>query len=123
VPEPADYREQFANRLRSLRDAAGFSIEKASEQGGLSANFWGSVERMAQEPCLNSIFGFAMGLGISVPTLMAFKEEKVQNQERKDLDNLLDLLSPQQLHLALEISKLIKNHKAAASVDSNFRLP
>lgn len=65
-----DYRERFANRLRSLREAAGLSIEKASEQGGLSPNFWGSVEGMAQEPCLDSISGCAKGLGISMRTLM-----------------------------------------------------
>jgi len=110
-----DYRERFANRLRFLREAAELSIEKASEQGGLSTNFWGSVERMVQEPCLNSIFGFAKGLGISVRTLMTLEEESAQDQERKELNNLLDLLTPDQLHLSLQVSRLIYNYKAASS--------
>ena len=108
-----DYRERFANRLRFLREAAELSIEKASEQGGLSANFWGSVERMVQEPCLNSIFGFAEGLGISVRTLMTFDGEDTHDQERKELNTLLDLLTPEQLLLTLKISMLIYNYKAA----------
>lgn len=116
-----DYREQFANRLRSLREAAGLSIEKASEQGGLSTNFWGSVERMVQEPCLNSIFGFAKGLGISARTLMTFEGEDVHDPERKELDALLDLLTPEQLSLTLKISNLVYNYKAVTPPRSESR--
>lgn len=106
------YRERFANRLRSLREAAGLSIEKASEQGGLSTNFWGGVERVAQEPCLDSIFGFAKGLGIPVRTLMTLEEDNDRDLEREELNALLDLFSPEQLQLTLKISKLIYNYKA-----------
>lgn len=107
-----NYRERFANRLRSLREAAGLSIEKASEQGGLSTNFWGGVERVVQEPCLDSIFGFAKGLGISVRILMTLEGENAHDPEREELNSLLDLLTPEQLLLALKISKLIYNYKA-----------
>jgi transcriptional regulator with XRE-family HTH domain len=117
-----DYRERFASRLRHLRDAAELSLEKASEQGGLSTNFWGSVERMVQEPCLNSIFGFAKGLGISVRTLMTFEDENAQAQERKELNSLLDLLTPEQLHLSLQVSRLIYNYKAASAAHSESQL-
>lgn len=113
MPDLPDHREQFANRIRSLRDTAGVSIEKASEQGGLSPTFWGSVERMVQEPCLNTIFGFAEGLGISVRTLMTFEGEGTNDQTRKELNALLDLLTPQQLLLALQISRLIYDYRAA----------
>jgi transcriptional regulator with XRE-family HTH domain len=106
-----DYRERFANRLRSRREAAGLSIEKASEQGGLSPNFWGSVERMAQEPCLDSISGFAKGLGISVRTLMTLEGDDAQDTQREELNAILDLLTPEQLVLTLKISKLIYNYK------------
>jgi len=106
-----DYRERFANRLRSLREGAGLSIEKASEQGGLSTNFWGSVERMAQEPCLDSIFGFAQGLRISVRTLMTIEGDDAHDPKREELNTLLDLLTPEQLLLTLEISKLIYHYK------------
>ncbi len=107
-----DYRERFANRLRSLREAAGLSIEKASEQGGLSTNFWGGVERVAQEPCLDSIFGFAKGLGISVRMLMTLEGDNAHDPEREELNALLDLLTPEQLLLTLKISKLIYSYKA-----------
>ena len=107
-----DYREQFANRLRSLREAAGLSIEKASEQGGLSTNFWGGVERMAQEPCLDSIVGFSKGLGITVRNLMTLEGEDAHDPEREQLNTLLDLLAPDQLLLTLNISRLIYKYKS-----------
>lgn len=67
---------------------------------------------MVQEPCLNSIYGFAKGLGISARTLMTFEGEDVRDPERKELDTLLDLLTPEQLLLALKISNLVYNYKA-----------
>jgi transcriptional regulator with XRE-family HTH domain len=112
VASLTDYREQFANRLRSLREAAGLSIEKASEQGGLSTNFWGGVERMAQEPCLDSIVGFAKGLGITVRALMTLEGEDAHDREREQLNTLLDLLAPDQLLLTLNISRLIYKYKS-----------
>jgi len=111
VTSLTDYRERFANRLRSLREAAGLSIEKASEQGGLSTNFWGGVERLAQEPCLDSIFGFANGLRISVRMLMTLEGDNAHDPVREELNALLDLLTPEQLLLTLKISKLIYNYK------------
>ncbi|MCU1224356.1 MAG: hypothetical protein JWQ42_2449 [Edaphobacter sp.] len=92
-----DYREFFANRLRGLRSAAGLSLEEASERGGLSTNFWGSVERNEKEPCLNTIFGLAKGLGITASALMALQDKDGQHQDREDLDRLLDLLTPAQV--------------------------
>ena len=116
VVSPQDYRERFASRLRSLREAAGLSIEKASEQGGLSTNFWGSVERMEKEPCLDSISGFATGLGISVRTLMTIEGEDAYDAQRRELNSILDVFRPEQLTIVLNISKLIqayKTHSAA----------
>ena len=110
-----DYQEGFANRVRSLRETAGLSIEKASEQGGLSANFWGSVERMVQEPCLNSIFGFAKGLGVPARTLMTIDGEDFRDPKRKELNTLLDLLTSEQLLLTLQISRLIYGYRGASS--------
>jgi len=113
VIEFPDYREQFGNRVRSLREAADLTIERASEQGGLSPTFWGEVERAEKEPCLNTIFGFARGLGISGPTLITFERDHVQGEVRGELNNLLDLFTPDQIRLALDFSRLIYNYKPA----------
>ena len=75
-----DYRESFANRLRNLRIAAGLSLEEASGRGGLSTNFWGSVERNEKEPCLNTIFSLAKGLGITPDVLIALEDKDRQTR-------------------------------------------
>jgi transcriptional regulator with XRE-family HTH domain len=111
-----DYRESFANRLRNLRIAAGLSLEDASGQGGLSTNFWGNVERNEQEPCLNTIYGLAKGLGISASVLIALEDKDRQPRDRQELDNLLDLLTPPQLQLAIQMTKLIYAYKPAPSL-------
>jgi transcriptional regulator with XRE-family HTH domain len=84
-----DYREAFANRLRSLRSAAGLSLEEASERGGLSTNFWGSVERNEKEPCLDTICSLAKGLGITPDVLMALADKDRQNQDRRNVSTSL----------------------------------
>jgi transcriptional regulator with XRE-family HTH domain len=113
-----DYRESFANRLRSLRIAAGLSLEKASEQGGLSTNFWGNLERNEKEACLNTIFSLAKGLGITASVLMELEDKGKQPSDRRELDTLLDLLTPPQLQLAIQVSKLIYAYKPVPPLDS-----
>jgi len=115
-----DYREAFANRLRSLRTTAGLSLEKASEQGGLSANFWGSLERNEKEPCLEIIFSLAKGLGITASVLIALEDTDRRTQDRQELDTLLDLLTPQQLQLAMQVSKLIYTYKPGVPLTTSL---
>jgi transcriptional regulator with XRE-family HTH domain len=113
-----DYRESFANRLRTLRIAAGLSLEEASGRGGLSANFWGNLERNEKEACLNTIFSLAKGLGITASVLMALDDKDKQPPDRRELDSLLDLLTPPQLQLAIQVSKLIYAYKPGPSLDN-----
>jgi transcriptional regulator with XRE-family HTH domain len=114
-----DYRESFANRLRNLRIAAGLSLEEASGRGGLSANFWGSLERNEKEACLNTIFSLAKGLGITASVLMALEDKDRQPTDRRELASLLDLLTPPQVQLALQVSKLIYAYKPSPSPDNS----
>ena len=102
-----NHRALFADRLRTLRNVAGSSIEEASGRGEVSANFWGAVERNEQEPCLDIIMGFAKGLGISPAALFSFHGQEARSENRKNLDALLDLCSPQEVQLLHQIADLI----------------
>jgi transcriptional regulator with XRE-family HTH domain len=97
-------QEMFANRVRNLRLAANLSIEKASELGGLSPGFWGEVERNVKEPCLESLYGFARGLGITVPVLLSFDNRDFQHDKRAELVALLDLFEADQLEFINNIA-------------------
>jgi len=102
-----NYREMFAERLRDLRIASDLTIEQASDRGELSSNFWGSVERNEQEPCLDSIFGFAKGLGTTPALLLSFDDQRTENNLRQNLNDLLDLCSSQETQLVHQIANLI----------------
>lgn len=106
-----NYREIFANRLRALRIAADLTIEQASERGGLSPNFWGTVERNEQEPCLDSLFSFARGIGVTPPVLLTFENHPLRTVHRDELNEILDLFNAEQVHLVLQISKLIQRYR------------
>lgn len=111
-----NYRDIFADRLRSLRNEADLSIEKASGQGEVSANFWGAVERKEQEPCLDVIMGFAKGLGIPAAVLFDFHEKRGQDDTRQNLNTLLDLCDPKEIQLLHQIAHLIyKGNREGAS--------
>jgi transcriptional regulator with XRE-family HTH domain len=102
-----DYLSTFATRVRRLRETAGLSIQGACDRGGISANFWGKVERGEQEPCLLSIAGMAQGLGISPQVLMTLEERPTNNTIRSQINDVLDLCSPDQWDLSLRIVKAI----------------
>jgi transcriptional regulator with XRE-family HTH domain len=107
-----NHLELFANRVRSLRLAANLSIERASELGGLSPGFWGEVERNVKEPCLESLYGFAQGLGITVPTLLSFDDQADQHGKRAELFALLTLFDIDQLELIHNIALLAFRYRS-----------
>jgi transcriptional regulator with XRE-family HTH domain len=102
-----DYLTTFATRVRRLRETAGLSIQDACDRGGISANFWGKVERGEQEPCLLSIGGIAQGLGISLQVLMTLEERPPDNTVRGQINDVLDLCNPAQCELSLRIVQAI----------------
>jgi transcriptional regulator with XRE-family HTH domain len=111
-----NYREMFAEKLRNLRIAGDLTIEQASDRGELSSNFWGAVERNEQEPCLDSIYGFAKGLGITPVSLLTVDDRHGDNDLRRKLDDLLDLCTPKEVQLMHQIANLIyKSNRQSAS--------
>ena len=102
----------FADRLRRLREAAGLSIEQASERGKLSPGFWGDVERYKKEPGLDSIVSMAKGVGTSPPVLMMLESEERENEVRKEVHALLDLFPAQKLELMRQIARTILDYYA-----------
>ena len=53
--------------------------------------------------------------------LMALDGKDRQNQDRQELDTLLDLLTPSQLQLAIQVSKLIYAYKPGPSLATHRR--
>ena len=112
-----NHQEAFAKRVRTLRLAAGLSIERASELGGLTPGFWGDVERNVKEPCLESLYGFAQGLDTTVPILLMLNEQVPENEKRAALAALLDLFKSDQLQFIYNIALLVFRYRHSGNSD------
>lgn len=66
--EDSNYLKQFAQRVRTLREAQGISQEKLAERAGLHRTYIG-VERLERNPSLVCIHKIANGLGVHVTEL------------------------------------------------------
>lgn len=65
----SNYLKQFAQRVRTLREAQGISQEKLAERAGLHRTYIGMVERLERNPSLVCIHKIANGLGVHVTEL------------------------------------------------------
>lgn len=69
MQEDKEYLEQFAKRVRILREEQGISQEKLAARSGLHRTYIGMVERLERNPSLICIHKIAKGLGINVKDL------------------------------------------------------
>lgn len=69
MQEDKEYLEQFAKRVRILREEQGISQEKLAAKAGLHRTYIGMVERLERNPSLICIHKIAKGLGINVKDL------------------------------------------------------
>lgn len=67
--EDSNYLKQFAQRVRTLREAQGISQEKLAERAGLHRTYIGMVERLERNPSLVCIHKIANGLSVHVTEL------------------------------------------------------
>jgi transcriptional regulator with XRE-family HTH domain len=102
-------------RVRRIRETAGLSIQEACDRGGISANFWGRVERAEQKPCLLSICGMAQGLGVFLQILMSLEKGPSDNNLRSQMNDVLDLCNADQWELRLRIMGAIYEHGTAST--------
>lgn len=87
----------FAKRLRRLRKAAGLSLDKAGEKGGLSGKYWGEVERSEKSPTLEKLAAMAKALGVPLYALLQFEREEDEEVLRRRINGVLDKASAKQL--------------------------
>lgn len=67
--ENTDYLKQFAQKVKTLREAQGISQEKLAERAGLHRTYIGMVERLERNPSLICIHKIANGLDVHITEL------------------------------------------------------
>ena len=98
----------FGSRLRSLRERAGVSREKAAEGAEINANYLGEIERGEKWPSIQVIQRLADVLQVSPSSLFEFEaEEKDPSALRSKLDDLLARRSTEELQLATRVLRAL----------------
>jgi transcriptional regulator with XRE-family HTH domain len=68
-PSPDDLNQRIAARVRSLRDAHGFSLDQLAERSGVSRSMISLIERGESSPTAVVLEKLATGLGVALASL------------------------------------------------------
>lgn len=121
MPEPKyekpfrDYLRDVGSRIRALRDELGLTTEEAAAAAGMSPGYFGIVERGAKQPSLQSLFGFAKALGVSVADLVGIGiagQQVIARSRRGRLDQAFEDASPAELKAMVHCCQAILNLRA-----------
>jgi hypothetical protein len=113
----------IAKRLRTACVVSGVRLASALKRpvdGAACPPIFGETSNATKKNLAwTSICSLAKGLGITPDVLMALEGKDRQNQDRQELDTLLDLFTPSQLQLAIQVSKLIYAYKPGTSLPAS----
>lgn len=103
-----DGQALFGSRLRSLREAASVSRERAAESAEINPNYLGEIERGEKWPSIQVIQRLADVLRVSPSIFFEFEaQEKEQSVLRNKVNDLLAKRSTEELQLATRVLRAL----------------
>lgn len=103
-----DGQALFGSRIRSLREAAGISRERAAENADINANYLGEIERGEKWPSIEVIQRLSGALDVSPSAFFEFEgEEKDSSALRAKLHDLLANRNTEQLQQAMRVLRAL----------------
>jgi transcriptional regulator with XRE-family HTH domain len=103
-----DGQALFGSRIRSLREAADISRERAAENADINANYLGEIERGEKWPSIEVIQRLAGALNVSPAAFFEFEgEEKDASALRSKLQELLARRNIEQLQQAMRVLRAL----------------
>jgi transcriptional regulator with XRE-family HTH domain len=98
----------FGSRIRSIREAAGFSREVSAEKSDINANYLGEIERGEKWPSLEVIQHLAATLQVSPAAFFEFESEQVDPKAlRATVVELLGKRETEDLQQAVRVLKAL----------------
>lgn len=95
----------LGRRIRSLRNAKGWTQEKLGSESGISYKFIGEIERGLQNPSFETLVKIATALRVALPDLFRFEQEAL---DKKTIENRINQIVKtladediRQLHMVL----------------------
>lgn len=103
-----DIKSLLGKRIRELRKQKGLSQEELGWKSELHFTYIGGVERGEKNCSIITLEKIAKGLEININDLFDTPSQKIDiNKLKKEINNKINLLSPQALIALKEILKLI----------------
>ncbi|MBS1852796.1 MAG: helix-turn-helix transcriptional regulator [Acidobacteria bacterium] len=103
-----DEQALFGSRIRSLREAADVSRERAAENADINANYLGEIERGEKWPSIDVIQRLARALKVSPSAFFDFEgEENDAIALRSKLHELLASREIEQLQQAMRVLRAL----------------
>ena len=103
-----DGQALFGSRIRSLREAADISRERAAENADINPNYLGEIERGEKWPSIEVIQRLAGALSVSPSAFFEFEgEEKDSSMLQTKLRELLANRNTEQLQQAMRVLRAL----------------
>jgi len=103
-----DGQALFGSRIRSLREAADVSRERAAEAAEINANYLGEIERGEKWPSIEVIQRLADTLKVSPSLFFEFEGEELdQSALRTKVNEILARRSTEDLQLAMRVLRAL----------------
>ena len=103
-----DIKSLLGKRIRELRKQKGLSQEELGWKSELHFTYIGGVERGEKNCSIITLEKIAKGLEINIKDFFDTPSHKIDvNKLKKEINNKINLLSPQELVVLKEILKLI----------------
>ncbi|WP_027179843.1 helix-turn-helix domain-containing protein [Maridesulfovibrio bastinii] len=107
-----NYAEIIGQNLRTLRKDLHLSQQQMAERADISYKYLGEIERGVVNLSVEILMKICCALQIAPEKLISTKQQA--NSSMLEAQAVLGELSPQQLEIALDMLKVLKNHSNTA---------
>ncbi len=81
MEETGSIKKMLGNRIRELRQEAGFSQESFADKCGIDRSYMSGIERGVRNPTLEILWAISCALGLNLNNLFMFEnKEKVRKR-------------------------------------------
>lgn len=107
-PASAAASEVVGRRIRSLRRAAGWTLEDLAERADLHPNFLGLLERGRKNPSIDVLSRVAHGLGVELASLVDAAEGRASTELRALIRERIASMADADLRRVLRVLDAIR---------------
>ncbi len=101
------HKELFGGRIKSLREAKGWTQEKLAEKMDISSNYLSSMERGKENPTFDMLIKFADALKVEMWEMFDFGHEVGLKELRESLNKLSKEADEDKLRTAVKLLRAV----------------